>query len=89
MELINYTLKWVWEVMDEVLPQYPDICKCERCRHDIAAFAANRLAPFYAVSRQGSVITKTKLLSQQSRAEILAEVIKAIETVNKNPHYQE
>lgn len=75
--------------MDEVLPQYPDICKCERCRHDIAAFAANRLASFYAVSRQGYVITKTKLLSQQSRAEILAEVIKAIETVNKNPHYQE
>ena len=42
-ELINYTLKWVWEVMDEVLPQYPDICKCERCRHDIAAFAATGL----------------------------------------------
>jgi competence protein ComFB len=75
--------------MDEVLPKYPDICKCERCRYDIAAFAANRLTPFYVVSRNGYIFAKTKLLSQQSRADILAEVIKAIEIVSKNPHHQE
>lgn len=89
MELINYMLKWIWEVMDEILPQYPDICKCERCRQDIAALAANRLVPLYVVSRQGYIFTKTKLLSQQSQADILAEVIKAIEIVSGNPHHQE
>lgn len=89
MELINYTLKWIWEVMDEVLPNYPDLCKCERCRNDIAALAANRLLPLYVVSRHGYIFAKTKLLSQQSQADILAEVIKAIDKVGHNPHHQE
>lgn len=89
MELINYTLKWVWEVMAEILPQYENICKCKRCQYDIVAFAANKLPPFYVVSKQGYVFSKIKLLSQQSRTDVVAAVIKAIETVSKNPHHQD
>lgn len=89
MKLINYTLEWIWEILDEVLPTYTNICKCEHCRYDMAAFAANRLPPRYVVSRSGYIFTKTRLNSQQGRTEILAEVIKAIEMVSKNPHHQE
>lgn len=87
MDLTNYTLNWVWEVIDEVLVNYPNVCKCERCRYDIAAFAANRLPPSYAVSESGYVYTKTRILSQQKKADVLAEVIKAIDIVSKNPSH--
>ena len=87
MELTNYTLEWVWEVIDEVLAEYPNLCKCDRCRYDIAAFAANRLPPSYIVSKNGYVYTKTKILSQQKKADVLAEVIKAIDIVSKNPSH--
>jgi len=87
LEITNYTLKWVWEVIDEVLADYPNQCKCERCLYDIAAFAANRLQPSYIVSESGYVYTKTKILSQQKKADVLAEVIKAIEIVSKNPSH--
>jgi len=87
LELINYTINWIWEVMDEVLPKYPDVCQCERCRYDMAALAANNLKTGYVVSHNGYVYTKTKILSQQNKADILSEVIKAINTVSKNPHH--
>jgi len=89
LELVNFTIQWIWEVMEEVLPKYPNICKCERCRYDIVALAANRLPPLYVVSRNGYVFTKTKLLSQQSRTDFLAEIIKAIDIVSKNPRHEE
>jgi competence protein ComFB len=87
LELTNYTLNWIWEVIEEVLADYPDFCKCDRCRYDIAAFAANRLPPTYVVSENGYVYTKTNILSQQKKTDILAEVVKAIEIVSKNPSH--
>lgn len=87
MELINYSLKWVWEVLDKLLMERPDICQCERCRYDIAALAANRLKPNYVVGESGYVYTKMKMLSQQNYMDVVTEVVKAIEQVSKNPHH--
>lgn len=87
MELINYTLLWVWEVLDELLEQRPEICRCETCRYDIACMAVNRLKPNYVVSKHGRVYAKTKMLSQQIRTDVLTEVTKALEQVRKNPHH--
>jgi len=89
LELVNYTLIWVWEALDEVLAQKPEVCNCEQCRYDIACLALNRLQPFYAVSKHGSVYTRAKMLSQQQRTTVLTEVIKAVEQVSKNPHHLE
>lgn len=87
MELVNYTINWVWDVLDEVLQRRSDICCCERCRYDMAAMALNRLRPNYVVSSHGRVYAKTKLLNQQTRTDVLSEVIKAVEQVSKNPHH--
>lgn len=87
MELVNFTLKWIWEILDEVLKEREDICKCEKCRYDIACLAVNRLKPNYVVSEHGRLYAKTKMLSQQSRTDVLTEILKAIEKVTANPHH--
>lgn len=89
MELVNYTLNNVWEILDEVLSKREDICKCEQCRYDIACMAVNRLKPNYVVNKHGGVYAKIKMLSQQNRTDILTEVIKAVEKVSTNPHHLE
>ena len=89
MELENYTLKWVWEALDEVLKDSPDVCSCEQCRYDIACLAVNRLKPNYVVSKHGQIYAKIKMLSQQMPTDILTEVVKAVEQVSKNPHHLE
>lgn len=87
MELINYTLEWVWQLLDEVLSEREDICKCESCRHDMACMAVNRLKNNYAVTEPGRIYTKVKMLSQQNRTDVLTEVLKAVEVVSKNPRH--
>lgn len=87
MELHNYTQDWVWDALDEVLKTKQDICDCKQCRYDMAAMALNRLKPHYVVNRHGSVYAKSKMLSQQQRTDVLAEVLKAVEHVSKNPHH--
>lgn len=89
MELVNYTLNHVWEVLEEVLSKRDDICKCEQCKYDIVCMAVNRLKPNYVVNRHGSVYAKIKMLSQQNRTDILTEVIKAVDKVCANPHHLE
>lgn len=87
MELVNYTLNIVWDILDEVLSEREDICKCEQCRYDMACMAVNRLKPNYVVNRHGSVYAKVKMLSQQNRIDILTEVVKAVDKVSANPHH--
>lgn len=87
MELLNYSEIWVSELIDELLNERQDICKCELCRLDIQAMALNQLKPNYVVSEHGRVYTKTKMLGQQNRADIVAEVTKAIEQVSRRPHH--
>lgn len=89
MELINYSLNCVWDMLDEILAERDDICKCEKCRYDIACMAVNRLRPNYVVSEHGKVYAKAKMLSYQSRTDVLTEVVKAIERVSRNPHHLE
>ncbi|MBZ4652738.1 MAG: late competence development ComFB family protein [Bacillota bacterium] len=87
MELVNYTEIWVRQVLDEMLAKRRDICTCEQCRLDMLAMALNRLKPNYVVSQHGSVYTKIKMLEQQQNTDVIAEVVKAMEQVSKNPRH--
>lgn len=89
MELVNYTLTWVWETLDEVLQKQTDICKCEKCRYDMACLAINRLKPNYVVSKHGQVYARLKMLEQQNCTDVLTEVLKAVERISQNPHHLE
>lgn len=87
MELVNRTLYCVWQTLDEVLERRNDICKCDKCRHDMACMAMNNLKPNYFVSKHGAVYAKLNELSQQKNIDILAEVARAVDKVSRNPHH--
>lgn len=84
--LINVVEKAVWELMDRVLEDH-DICKCEKCRVDIAALALNRLKPRYVVTKMGETIARADTLDQKSYIAVIVALAKAAKTVGANPKH--
>lgn len=78
----------VWEVMDSVLDKKPGICRCEKCRADIAAYALNQLSPHYAASKLGEVLVKTGSLDRDMNVAILVALTEAMEKVGANPRHE-
>ena len=88
MKLKNQMEIYVLENIDSVLEKYPDCCKCECCRRDIAIIALNHLRPKYVSSEMGSVYTKLDATLMENAVEIIEEIAKAIEIVQKNPRHE-
>ena len=88
MELVNYTEQVVLETLDSVLAKYPDCCKCDTCRRDIAILALNHLPPRYTSSQKGHLYEKVNAMSQHHVIEVIEEIAKAIEVVSKNPRHE-
>lgn len=89
MEIKNYMESLVWQQLDEIMKAHAGICKCEKCRYDIAALALNFLPPRYVVSEKGQTYTRIKALEQQFNIDILTAVSNAIKIVNSQPHHSE
>jgi competence protein ComFB len=87
MELQNYMEILMWQRLDDVLDSHHGICRCERCRYDIAALAMNFLPPRYVVTDQGQIYTKIKALEQQFTIDIVTAITHAIKIVNRTPHH--
>ena len=88
MEYKNYMEVVVEEKMDEVLAQYPDCCKCETCRHDIAVIALNHLRPRYVSTEKGKIFARIQEMNSQSEVEVIQELIQAVEKVRAHPHHE-
>ena len=88
-ELHNVMEDCVEQKLNSVLPQMEQYCRCDKCRRDMEAYALNRLPAKYVLSDKGVVYQKFDSLSVQSDAEITPAVIKAIETIGKNPNHAE
>ena len=88
MELKNQMEELVLEQLDSVLAQYPDCCKCEHCRQDIAVIALNHLPPKYVATQQGCVFAKIDAMTLETKIEIVEQIAKAVEIVSKNPHHR-
>lgn len=83
--VINYVEICVKKFLETILltdDNYADICKCPQCIDDIMAKALNNLKPFYITSKRGEVYAEYSSLECQNNAEIITEVIKAIEFVS-------
>lgn len=78
----------VWEAMDSVLEQKPGICRCEKCRADIAAYALNQLSPHYAASKIGEILIKTGSLDPDINVAIFVALTEAVEIVGANPRHE-
>ncbi|MGI9860986.1 late competence development ComFB family protein [Moorella naiadis] len=85
--LKNYMEDCVWELLDDVLKQDPEACRCEACRHDIVALALNQLPPRYVVREKGAVYSKIAMLEAQHRADIYRALTQALMMVKKAPRH--
>ena len=62
-------------------------CDCEKCRHDIMAYALNNLPPRYIVSNE--FYPRLDLMRGQYAIDIMAKLVEGIELVNNNPRHDE
>lgn len=89
--VVNYLEVCVENYLHKLLetdPNYNDICKCEQCADDIMAMALNNLKPYYITSKKGEVFAEYSSLECQNHAEVVKEVIKAIEFISKNKSHE-
>ena len=89
MELKNYTEDIVLKNLDAVLAQYPDCCKCEQCRLDIAALALNNLPPRYVSTHKGDIFVRIQEMEGKNDVDVIQAIAKAIEIVGKNPRHEQ
>ena len=86
MELYNYMEDIVKNVLEALFSKRDDICKCDRCRLDIVAWALNRLPPRYIVTDKGRLYAKLKEQEVQFRADVVTQITAAITHIAREPH---
>ncbi len=89
MKLHNYMENAVFNVLNDVLKKRDDICKCEKCRMDIAAISLNNLPARYVVTEKGELYTKVNEMEVQFEADIIKEIVKAINIVSRTQKHNE
>ena len=87
MKFHNYMEDIVLNMMDKILPQRDDICKCEKCKLDIVALVLNKLPPKYVVTSKGVVYTRLAQLKIQLKADLAKEITQAISIVQDKPQH--
>lgn len=87
MELKNLMEDVVISKLDQVLDQYPDCCRCEQCRRDIAILALNHLPARYASTEKGELFTRVSAMSLEYEVEVIQQIAKAIEIVAQHPRH--
>jgi competence protein ComFB len=86
--LRNYSEEAVDNLLDKVLSQYEDVCKCEKCKLDIKAYSLNLIKPKYLVSDQGEIYTRViNEIDKQEVINIVEYIMKGIDVVSKNPKH--
>ena len=83
--LVNEAERLVFEELEQQLNDNADICKCQDCVLDMAAYALNHTAPYYRVSLLGKLYANTsneKYMNQMKKA-----VKDAITKIKKNPSH--
>jgi competence protein ComFB len=88
MELHNLLEDEVSNIINKLLKDKEDICTCDKCKLDIAAIALNNLKPRYVVTEKGALYGKLDTLDYQFDADLVKEVIKAINIVVNKPHHE-
>ena len=87
MKIYNYMEQIVKDMLDNLISERPDICKCQKCKFDMMAWALNRLPPRYVISDKGIIFTKLQEVEIQFRADVIRELTKAMALIGKNPQH--
>ena len=65
----------------------PDLCGCDQCRADVAAFALARVRPAYAASATGQIVSRVVGERPDRHAEIVARILEGIAVVEAHPRH--
>jgi competence protein ComFB len=84
--LINEAEAMVVREMERQIPRHQDLCTCDECIFDIAAYALNNVRPRYRVSLLDTVFADRKEQTVYAR-EIEQAVSAAISKVRENPSH--
>lgn len=83
----NYIEKVVREELKNLYDRDKTICTCDNCYQDIMTLTLNNLPAMYVTSDIGHIMTMFNLSKDQLQAQVLVELIKAIERVKKQPRH--
>lgn len=84
--LRNLTEDIVVEELDSMI-DILDVCKCDRCRLDIASYALNRLPAKYVCTTQGELMSKLSIIDSDFKIRVATEITKGAEIVKRNPRH--
>lgn len=87
MDIKNYMERVVENKLNELLEEFPELCKCEECIADIEALALNHLVPHYIATEKGELYTKLDTVKLQSEVDVTKAIIDAIKIVKQKPHH--
>jgi len=69
--------------MDEILVTYPQVCKCEECRENIAVYVLNRIPAQYVTTESGAMYALAQKFQVEEISKILKELVDAINVVGR------
>lgn len=84
--LVNEAERLVIEELDRQLRNRTDVCTCQECALDIAAYALNNIKPYYRVSLMGSLYASS-IQNTDYAAAVQRAVAEAIEKIKNNPSH--
>jgi competence protein ComFB len=84
--LVNAAERLVLQELEAQLKTAADVCTCQDCVLDMAAFALNNVKPAYRVSLMGSVYARSGANAQHAQG-IARAVRESIAKVKANPSH--
>ncbi len=84
--LVNEAERLVIQEMETQLQDHPDMCTCDECVLDVAAYALNHVKPYYRVSLMGTLYAHSMENTQYSR-DVQKAVGEAIARIKANPSH--
>jgi competence protein ComFB len=82
--LVNEAERLVVEELDRQLSGRSDLCRCQECVLDMAAYALNQIKPHYRVSLMGTLYASA-IDQTEDVQEIKQAVREAIAKIQSNP----
>ncbi|MBP2630706.1 MAG: Late competence development protein ComFB [Firmicutes bacterium] len=89
MEIRNVMEEFVFKHLDKIVNSDDTICRCDKCRIDVAMLALNNLKPHYVSTDKGSIYTNFALYEKNNEVDIMCAIGRAVKIVGDNPRHDE
>lgn len=87
MEFNNIMEEFVFKHLNKMMNSDEKICKCEKCRMDVAMLALNNLKPHYVSTDKGNIYTNISLYEKSNEIDIMCALGRAIKIIGDNPRH--